>query len=61
MPGLSDTFYEEMSKKAESMTLDEARARMIRAGIIDENGQLSARYKPAPDEDQAPETLSTRG
>ncbi len=50
MSGLSDKFYEELAKEAESMTPEEARERMIRAGIIDADGHLAARYKPDPDE-----------
>ncbi len=49
MSGLSDKFYERMIERAESMTLDETRVALKKAGVLNDEGKLAKRYRaPEP-------------
>ncbi len=49
MSGLSDKFYERVIERAESMTLDETREALKKAGVLNAEGKLAKRYQaPEP-------------
>ena len=45
MPDPKETLYERMRRRAKAMTLDDVRKALRSAGIIDENGDLAAKYR----------------
>ena len=49
MPKANETLYERMRRRAEAMTLDDVRRALKCAGIVDENGELAAKYLPPED------------
>ncbi len=56
MAGLSDKFYEQMIERAKSMTVDETRSALKKAGILDNDGKWVDRYQasqPATSQSQS--------